>query len=312
MYHILAILTILVWGSTFVSTKVLLANGLTPSGIFVLRFTLAYIGLTLLHLYRQRKKKMTRTDVPPIWRCQSIKDELTMFASGLAGGSIYFLTENNALKYTLAGNVSLIVCLSPLITAILALCMRRNERAGVSLWTGSLIAFTGVAFIIYGSSQEGSSSNPILGNILALAGSTSWSVYQLIVSPMIQRYGTLMTTRKVFGYGLLTILPVFFYEHTWSAEILSRPIVWGNLIFLGVVASLLCYLSWNKVVEKLGSIVSANYIYLDPLTTCFFSYLLLDEKLTPGIVIGGIAILFGLYIVATRPKILYKLTRTQR
>lgn len=313
MYHFLAVFTILVWGITFVSTKVLLANGMTPSGIFVLRFTLAYIGLTLIQIYRsQKQKNLQAAPAASIWRCQNWKDELTMLAAGLAGGSVYFLTENNALKYTLAGNVSLIVCLSPLITAILALCARRNERTDSSLWFGSFIAFTGVAFIIYGSAAEGSSSHPLLGNLLALAGSVSWSVYQLIVNPLTLRYGTLMTTRKVFGYGLLTILPVFLYEHALTLDILSRPIVWGNLLFLGAVASLLCYLIWNKVVEKLGSIVSANYIYLDPLSTCLFSYLLLNEELTAGIIIGGIAILSGLYIVASRPRILRRLFSFKR
>ena len=312
MYHLLAVLTILIWGITFVSTKILLTEGLTPSSIFVLRFTLAYLGLTFLQLYRQQKKKVVQPHTPSPWYCQNLKDELTMLVAGLAGGSLYFLTENNALKYTLAGNVSLIVCLSPLITALLALIFHRNERAGISLWTGSLVAFIGVAFLVYGSSQEGSSSHPLLGNILALLGACCWSVYQLIVNPLTRRYGTLMTTRKVFGYGLLTIMPVFIYEHAITVDIILKPLVWGNLLFLGVVASLICYLSWNKVVEQLGSIVSANYIYLDPLSTCLFSYLLLHEKMTGSIIIGGAAILFGLYIVATRPKILLKFTHDKR
>lgn len=312
MYHILAVLTILIWGITFVSTKVLLANGLTPSSIFVLRFTLAYLGLTFLQIYRQHKQVSTSKKVTSSWFCCNWKDELTMLAAGLSGGTIYFLTENNALKYTLAGNVSFMVCLSPLLTAILAYCIRRNEHTDRSLWIGSLIAFIGVSFIIYGSAMEGSSSNPSLGNILALGGSLSWSVYQLIVNPLTNRYGTLMTTRKVFGYGLLTISPVFLSEHALTLEILSRPVVWGNLLFLGIIASLLCYLSWNKIVEQLGSIVSANYIYLDPLSTCIFSYLLLDEGLNAGIIFGGVAILTGLYIVATRPKFLLRPIRNKR
>lgn len=311
MYHILAVLTILIWGITFVSTKVLLTNGLTPSGIFILRFSLAYLGLALLQIYRQHRRVPAQEKTYSSWFCSNWKDELTMLAAGLSGGSIYFLTENNALKYTLAGNVSFIVCLSPLITAILAYCIRRNEHTDRSLWIGSLIAFFGVTFIIYGSAMEGSSSNPLLGNLLALGGSLSWSVYQLIVNPLTNRYGTLMTTRKVFGYGLLTILPVFLSEQPLTLDILTRPVVWGNLLFLGIVASLLCYLSWNKIVEQLGSIVSANYIYLDPLSTCLFSYLLLDEGLTAGIVTGGVAILSGLYIVATRPKFLLKPIRNR-
>lgn len=85
IYHVLAFLTILVWGSTFVSTKVLLDKGLTPSDIFLLRFTLAYVGMALAsHKH---------------WRCHNLRDELIMMIAGITGGSMYFFTENMALLY---------------------------------------------------------------------------------------------------------------------------------------------------------------------------------------------------------------------
>lgn len=310
MYHLLAILTIIVWGTTFVSTKVLLANGLTPAGIFVLRFTFAYAGLALAQIVRQHRQH--QNDASSAWRCQSVKDELLAILAGVAGGSFYFLSENTALKYTLAGNVSLIVCLSPLMTALLALAFKRGEKAGPNLWTGSLISFVGVALIIYGSMEGGSARNPIVGNLLALSGAFSWSVYQLIVSPLTNRYGTLMMTRKVFGYGLLTILPFFLFTPPIPLEVLARPAVWGNLVFLGVVASLLCYVSWNKVIEKLGSVVSANYIYLDPFATCLASYIFLDEALTASTLTGGAGILVGLYLVASKKRRTLPLPRLKK
>lgn len=91
-YHILAILTVAVWGTTFISTKILINNGLSPQEIFLLRFIIAYIGIWFIS--------------PRKIFSDSIKDELTMFAAGLTGGTLYFLTENTALKFTQTTNVT--------------------------------------------------------------------------------------------------------------------------------------------------------------------------------------------------------------
>lgn len=289
LYHFIAFLTVAIWGTTFVSTKVLLTHGLTPAFIFLLRFSLAYVGMATMQMAHDHGK--------PTWHCHSWRDEGLMLLAGMTGGSFYFLTENTALQLALAGNVSLIVCLAPLITALFACFIPGNKRAGRRLWTGSLIAFTGVAFVAYGSMGTGTASNPLLGNVLALLSASSWSIYQLVIKPLGERYGVLLLTRKVFGYGLLTILPFILTEEMPKPEVFAQPVVWGNLLYLGVLASLICYAVWNRVVEQLGSIVSANYIYLNPLVTCIASYFVLGEQLTPTMMVGGFAIVTGLYLV---------------
>lgn len=301
MFHLLAFLTMSIWGSTFVSTKMLLANGLTPAAIFLLRFSMAYIGLSLVWLIRHRHPHYTPEGRGGRWFCRSWRDELGMLAAGLTGGSLYFLTENTALQMAMASNVSLIVCLSPLLTALLAIPLHTGERTNTSFWAGSLIAFTGVAFVSWGSTHESGGAAPLIGNLLALTAAALWAVYQHVVRPLAQRYGTLMLTRKVFGYGLITIIPVVLSEPAEPWNALGHPVVWGNLLFLGLVASLLCYAAWNVVVARLGAIISANYIYLNPLVACLASYLILGERLSPTMLIGGAAILTGLYIVM-KPK----------
>ena len=98
-YHLAALFAVAVWGATFVSTKVLIANSLTPAEIFVLRFALAYV--CILPFARGRLL------------AANLRDELLLAAAGLSGGSLYFLTENIALEYAPASNVSLIVCTAP-------------------------------------------------------------------------------------------------------------------------------------------------------------------------------------------------------
>lgn len=293
MYHLLAFLTMSVWGTTFVATKLLLSAGLSPASIFLLRFSMAYAGLSLWCLARRKRKEN--------WFCSSLRDEVLMAVAGMTGGSLYFLTENTALEMAMAGNVSLIVCLAPLITAVFARLAGTGEQTGPRLWAGSFIALTGVAFVVWGSmGGAAGTAHPLLGNLLALAAATVWAVYQMVVKPLGAKYGTLMLTRKVFGYGLLTIQPAVWLGRPVPWEVLARPAVWGNLLFLGLVASLLCYAVWNVVVGRLGSVISANYIYLNPLVTCIASYFVLGERLGLRMLIGGMAILLGLYIVAAR------------
>ena len=290
MYHLLAIITVLVWGTTFVSTKILLDEGLTPSDIFILRFIIAYIGIALFS-HKQ-------------WVCNSWRDELMMFVAGLTGGSLYFIGENTSLIYTQAGSVSLLICMAPLLTALFARFLPSEEKSSITLWIGSILAMTGVAFVV--NDDSGSTVNPLLGNMLALFSAACWAVYQIIVKPISNRYDVGTLTRKVFGYGLLTMIPYWVYtspgEITERLTLLREPIVYSNILFLGLMASLMGYWLWNIVVQRLGAVVSSNYIYLNPLVTCIFSYLILGERITVPMIIGGIGILIGIYIAIGLPK----------
>ena len=76
-----------------------------------------------------------------------------------------------------------------------------------------------------------------------------------------------------------------------------QPAVWGNLIFLGVVASFLCYFGWNVVLGRLGVVRSTNYIYLNPAVTLVASHLVLGERVTPLALLGAVMIVGGIYFV---------------
>ena len=114
-YHMLALAVVLVWGVTFVCTKVLIAAGLHPVDIFWIRFVLAYAGIWLYIVLTGRDRKL--------W--YGWKEELVFLFLGITGGSFYFLTENTALAHTQASNVSFLVCSAPLFTAIFTLIYRR-------------------------------------------------------------------------------------------------------------------------------------------------------------------------------------------
>lgn len=279
-YHLIAILTVAIWGLTFISTKVLINHGLTPQEIFFYRFLIAYTGIWVI----SPKRLFTGN-----W-----KDELWLVAGGIFGGSLYFFTENTALGITQASNVSFIICTAPLLTTILSLLFYKSEKASKGLIYGSLLALMGVGLIVFNGSFVLKIS-PI-GDLLTLLAALSWAFYSLIIKKMAGRYSTVFITRKIFFYGVLTILPAFLLHPLQpDTAVLLQPGVLFNLLFLAVLASLICYVLWNVVLKQLGTVRASNYIYLNPLVTMIASSLILDEKITLVALGGAACIVCGVY-----------------
>ena len=293
-YHFVAFVVVAIWGSTFVFTKLLLQSGLTPAQIFTLRFTIAYVLLLCYSLVTRHSSLFASS-----WR-----EELLMVALGITGGSVYFLTENAAMLYTTATNTSLIVCSCPLFAMLLvALVYRHTERITKMQALGSGVACLGMAIVVLNGHFVLHLSP--LGDLLAFAACLCWAVYSLLAKPATERYSSIFVTRKVFFYGLLTIIPYYILKPS-EANIFSFSIfnfqlsIILNLLFLSVVASMLCYLLWNWVIGKLGAVVATNWVYFNPITTIIFAWWLLHEQITVWFLLGSALILFGMYLADKR------------
>lgn len=285
IYHLVAFLTVAVWGTTFVWTKLLIYNGLSPAQIFTLRFIIAYVMMLCFSLWRGRHK----------WFADNWRDELTMVALGLTGGSLYFFTENEALRFTTATNTSLIVCSCPLFAMLIIALFYRSERFTSKQVVGSLVALVGMAIVVL-NGQFVLHLSP-LGDALAFSACICWALYTLLMKPVMGRYSAMFITRKVFFYGVLTIMPYYiFVPEMPSWEVLTRPAVAANLLFLGCVASMLCFLTWSWCLKRLGAVVCTNWVYVNPITTIIAAWFVLDEQITVYFLIGSALILSGMYL----------------
>ncbi len=280
LYHIIAIFTVCIWGVTFVSTKTLINHGLSPTEIFLYRFLIAYLCILPI--------------APKRLFSNNIKDETLLMLCGLCGGTLYFITENSALCFTFASNVSLLICTAPIFTMLLGnMIYKFPLRKGMLL--GSIIALCGVAMVVFnGSIAYG--INP-LGDFLTIIAVISWAVYSLLLKRLGCLYPTLFITRKVFFYGLTFVMAYIPITAT-SINIhkLISPTVCLTLLFLGIMASLLCYIMWNAAVNKLGAEKTSNYIYCVPLTTIITSVLFLSEPFTTITLFGTVCIIGGVYL----------------
>lgn len=279
-YHLAALFTVSVWGATFVSTKALIAAGLTPAEIFLMRFALGYLCILPL--------------APRRLRAENRRDEAAFAAAGVCGGSLYFLLENVALEYAPASNVSLLVCTAPVWTALAAGRADRGERMTRRQAAGAALAAAGMALVVL-NGRFVLHISPA-GDLLALAAALSWMGYSLVIKRLGARYPASFIARKVFFYGMATILPVFaFRPFAATGELLARPVVWANLLFLGVVASGFCYALWNAVMRRLGAVRATNYIFFNPLVTMLTAALCISERITAPALAGAAMILCGMW-----------------
>ena len=283
-FHVLAILAVLIWGTTFVATKVLITAGLQPTEIFIYRFIIAYACILFI-------------SPRELWS-ESLRDEALLFLAGITGGSLYFITENTALQYTQAVNVAMIISGTPLLTTLLAMAIFRSERTRnpLRIIAGSAIALAGVIVIIYHGNVD-LNFNPI-GDILTLCAAASWAVYSILLKVLGKKYSAVFVTRKVFAYGLLSMalwLPL--HPERFDLTLLAKPEVLANVLFLGALASMLCFTIWSAVVKRLGTVKSTNYINLNPIVTFVSAYLVLGEVVTPLSLLGAAAIIGGVYVI---------------
>ena len=277
--YVIAFIIVVLWGCTFVQTKILINAGLRPDEIFLFRFTLAYI----LILPFAGKRLML----------DNLTDELLAALLGLTGGSLYFVTENYALAYGYCSNVALIVCLTPIVTSFIVGCFYPGERLRGAGVLGSVIALVGMALVVFNGNFILKLSP--LGDILALGACICWAVYSLVIKRLQGKYSNMLITRKIFGYGLLTILPLLLVRGV-NVDILLNggAVVWGNVLFLGCVASMLCFLGWNYCLERIGTVRATNLLYLNPVVSITTSAIVLGERVTWLAIIGAVLILAGL------------------
>ncbi len=279
--HLFALFSVIVWGTTFISTKVLLKD-FTPIEILFFRFLIGVVALLIA--------------VPKRLKGTTKKQELLFAGAGLCGVTLYFLLENIALTYTMASNVGVIISVAPFFTAIVAHFILDGEKQKPSFFLGFVSAILGI-FLISFNGSVALQLNPV-GDILAILAALVWAFYS-IFTKKIGSFGlnTVQTTRRVFSYGLLFMLPaLFFFDFKLGLERFANPINLFNIVFLGLLASAICFATWNFALKTLGAVKTSVYIYMVPVITVITSVIILREKITLMAVVGMFFTLLGLFI----------------
>lgn len=275
--HAAAIITIFVWGVTFISTKILL-TGFLPVEILFCRFVIGYLALFAI--------------CPRLLPYGGLRQEAYFVAAGLTGICLYYLLENIALTYTLASNVGVLLCTAPFFTALAGFAASRGkERPHRRFIFGFVLAMAGIYLI---STVESGMQFNLTGDILALSAAAVWALYAVLTRKITTfGYNTILITRHIFFYGLLFMLPaLYIFGFTPDLTRFYNPAYLFNILFLGLGASAMCFVTWNYAVKVLGAVKTSAYIYAVPVLTVASA----NESVTVKMLAGGVLIILGLLL----------------
>jgi drug/metabolite transporter (DMT)-like permease len=279
--HLASLLTISIWSTTYVFTKILL-DSLTPSQILVVRSILGLLVLTLL--YPKRVGYATRAD------------RLLVIVAGVCGIFGYYYLENTALIYTSATNVGVIVAAAPFTTLLASRIFLKEERLYPSYFVGLVLSMGGIILLTVGDGSD-LSVHP-LGDALAVIAITVWALYTT-VTRLIGRgnYPNLGVTRDMFFWGLVGhTIALLISGQGLPLKVIAQPANLIPLLLLGLVASAFCFVLWNYGLNTIGPVKSSFYLYLSPIITILVATTFLGEPF--GLLDGvGTALTLGGLVV---------------
>lgn len=297
----LAVPVILIWGATFVSTKALLTD-FSAFEILFIRYFMAYVLLWAL--------------CPKRLRLESHRDEVLYLLAGFFGVTSYQLLENTAIHFTNATNVSILISVCPMLTAISSRIFLREKTLSPRFLVGFLVAITGVVMVCLNGSREFHWS-PI-GDVIALASAVSWALYSTVLTRINARnHNALASTRRIFFWSILWMMPLLVVGARTSPEMLGGALhvnlAWEanaarlgslnnllNLSFLGVLASAMCFVMWNRACRDLGTVSATVAIYSVPVVTALIAFAFLGERLSMMGALGAFLTLAGVFLSTPR------------
>jgi drug/metabolite transporter (DMT)-like permease len=280
-----AFAAVVLWGLSFVATKVVLRE-ISPITLISTRFFMGAVLLWAILFLRGRNVHIPMAE----WRW------LTLM--GFIGLFVHQMLQAHALKLTSAVNTGWLIGLTPIWSAILAAVMLRERFGPVKIF-GLVLGFFGALLVI----SKGRLSASMLalpatkGDLLILISTFNWALYSVLGYPTIKRLGPLRATAGAMLAGWLMLFPFFVAEKGWSEFVNLTSTGWLAITFLGIGCSGLGYLFWCGALERIDASAVASFLYVEPLVTFAAAVVLLGEPFGPLTIIGGFVLLLGVLLV---------------
>lgn len=292
LFNIFLMLTLITfWGSSFVIVKITLNEALTPIAIATFRFLIAG-GLFLVALLFKRRARRN---------CKilfEMKDAPTLLLLALTGVTFFFTAQYTGIQMAGASIASILVCLlSPILITIFSARIFREELTRKQVF-GIATAAAGTLTVITGGTLSVSATMEFfLGSLVLLFTPVLWAIYSLLGKKVMQKYNPFLVVAYVTMLGGLCLIPFSLAENSLHQILTISQNGWLAILFLSVFCSLLGYYIWFHVINQAGAAITSSFLFAEPLVTVLFATTFIGEKLTLLILLGGLLIFIGVYLV---------------
>jgi drug/metabolite transporter (DMT)-like permease len=276
------LLAVVFWGTSFVATKTVLLE-IKPVTVIILRLILASILLTTIALSTKRSFSV------------NLKSHGWIFILALIA-TFHLWIQVTGLQYTTASNTGWIIGTAPIFMAVLGLIFYKEKVTFLQL-AGILIAMFGLLLLI----GKGNILNIDLienkGDLLVLGSAFTWGVYSMVNKKISLTYSPLMTILYLFLMMAIIIIPFNLNSETFNSVINLSLLGWISILFLGLFCSGIAYVIWAQALRDMESAKVGAFLYFEPFVTVLAAWFFLNEAITLMMILSGLLITFGVFIV---------------
>lgn len=283
--HIAVLSTNLFFAVNFSLVKYVSPALIKPYAVNILRVGVSLILFWMLWALGSTKPHIKREHWPRFFLCG---------LTGIAINQMFFI---KGLTYTSAIHASLLILLTPLLITVFAFWVLK-EKFTIPKAIGLALGIGGAMLLIFSKEQSSSATNYLLGDLLIVINAISYTIYFIIVKPLMAEYPPLHVVRWVFTFGFLMILPFGwseFFSTSW--EKLDGSHI-ASLFFIVVAGTFLAYFFNIYGIQHLGAGVTGSYIYTQPVFAAIIAVIFFHEQLTLAKLLAGTMIFIGVFLVS--------------
>lgn len=280
--HLSLLVVVAIWAGSFSVIKALLDDGVSASDIALLRYAIAAPGFAYI-----------------LWRAGGLPgltrgDAVRVLAAGLLIVGGYHLLLNIGEQHTTSGIAALVVALAPAMTLILAVTLGL-DRIRLRHVVGLAIAFAGVAIVVAFGSGSDLSFESAKGPLIVIGAPLAFALYNVILKPLLGRHDLPPLTAATSLVGIIGLVP-FARDSTVDTVVDASAAEAARLLYLGVLGTLLGYILWSVGLRGIGPTRAVSYTYAISPLAVVIGAIVLDETVTPWLVLGGALVVGGIVL----------------
>ncbi|HUS00722.1 MAG TPA: DMT family transporter [Chitinophagaceae bacterium] len=260
-----------------------------PYGLNLVRSFVCVILFWLLFFINSEKQKINKKDIVRFLLCA---------LTALAANQMLFM-KGVSLTYPI--HASLLLLITPILITFFAAWVLKEKVTTLKL-VGLFLGISGSFVLIMSGETSPNGPDILLGDLLVIMSTVLYTIYFVLVKPLMQKYSTMDVMRWVFTFGFIMILPLGWNEFTqipWNEFKLNEYLV---LFMIVIPGTFLAYIFNADGIKKLSASTAGTYIYSQPVFAVIIATIFLKESLELYKIIAGIIIFSGVYLVNRQAK----------
>ncbi|MCF8564183.1 DMT family transporter [Alicyclobacillus tolerans] len=269
-----------IWGGMYVVSKIVLA-AVDPLALVWLRYVVALAALVFVVLITRQSWRIRFRDVPLV------------VAIGVIGYAISIWTQFVGTKLSTAQMGAMITSATPAFMVIFGRIIL-GERITLRRALSVGLATIGVLMIVgiggFGPKYE-------IGGVILFIAALTWALMSVLVKRVSAEYSQLVVTTYAITVATIVITPVGLRQMHGMGNLLSHPVLWGGVLYLGIISTAGAFFLWNKGLQMVDAASGGLYFFFQPLVGTFLGWVILDEQVTIAFWMGALLILAGVLLV---------------